>query len=717
MKKNVIVEIILVLLIFCSNQIFAASCGDVNSGGSTDIVDALLIAQYYVGSNPANFNVAVADVNGNATTDIVDALLVAQFYVGLISQLSCAPVPTSPPVGDIWALPALPIASGSYQPNYDSLRTYYTPAWFRDAKLGLWQHWDPQSVPEQGDWYARGMYQQGSSQYNYHVSHYGHPSVFGYKDICNLFTASNWDPVALIDQYVKTGAKYAVCLANHHDNFDMWNSAYQPWNVMNVGPKKDIMGLFATAAKNKGLRFGMTFHATPPRTWGQFMPVKYGSDSGGQYDGLMTKADGAGKWWNGMDPKDLYGPNHSATNPSLTSPFANQFMWRVDDAITKYHPDLIYFDEHAGHTQVDLGVNMGLDFLSPQICANYYNKAYGWNGGKTDDVVCNMKGIGGTYNSFQGEDDVLEKAYHSMVPDTEKVVDATIQAYAFQIDESLGDWHYLSGMGFKSSANVISILADIVSKNGNLLLCLPTHGNGSLEPASVTICNEIGSWLSQNGEAIYGSRPFEVCQESGGVVRFTRRAGYVYAIATSWPSNNQLVLSALKQKSNSTIGNVQKVEFLGSSLSFSQNTSSLTITCPSSHTNSQAYVFRITHDKPWINDDDFGVKYTGYWKHQANRGLGDYNNDGYFTQISGATCEYTFNGTGIEYISEKYSDMGNVDVYMDGVFKQNVNLNISGARQVQQVVYSITGLANGSHTIKIVNKGTQYGNVDAFRIF
>ena len=107
-----------------------------------------------------------------------------------------------------------------------------------------------------------------------------------------------------------------------------------------------------------------------------------------------------------MDPVDLYGSPHTIArgprhpdNDPLLSPFANQFMWRVDDAITQHHPDVIYFDEHAGDSQVDLGVHMGLGFLAPQLAANYYNKSMQWNHGKME-VVLNLKGVGGRYNSF-----------------------------------------------------------------------------------------------------------------------------------------------------------------------------------------------------------------------------------------------------------------------------------------------------------------------------
>ncbi|MDN3354092.1 hypothetical protein [Actinomadura sp. DC4] len=114
--------------------------------------------------------------------------------------------------------------------------------------------------------------------------------------------------------------------------------------------------------------------------------------------------------------------------------------------------------------------------------------------------------------------------------------------------------------------------------------------------------------------------------------------------------------------------------------------------------------------------NDPALTYDANWFGSSGRGLGDYNDDVHYTYTNGATAQYTFTGTGIAYLSEKNGDMGNVDVYIDGTFQANVNLYVSGARQSQQVVYSKTGLASGAHTIKIVNKTTSVGIVDALKI-
>ncbi|ULT24977.1 alpha-L-fucosidase [Sphingobacterium sp. E70] len=138
---------------------------------------------------------------------------------------------------------------GKFQPNWESLAQYEAPEWFRNAKFGIWAHWGPQCQPEQGDWYARGMYDEGSGQYNAHVKTYGHPSVAGFKDIIPTWKAEKWDPERLVALYKKVGAQYFFAMGNHHDNFDLWDSKHQKWNSVNLGPKRDILAEWSKAAK------------------------------------------------------------------------------------------------------------------------------------------------------------------------------------------------------------------------------------------------------------------------------------------------------------------------------------------------------------------------------------------------------------------------------------------------------------------------------------
>jgi len=625
---------------------------------------------------------------------------------------------------DIWNLPPLPVATGSYPADWKGLSQIYTvPEWWREAKFGAWSHWDPQSMPEQGDWYARGMYMQGNKQYEYNLKNFGHPSEYGYKDISHNWVIDKWNPEELMDLYVEMGARYFMAMGVHHDNFDCWNSAYQSWNSVNVGPKQDIVGTWEKVARQHGLRFGIGFHNTPGRTWGQFMTVRYTSDKTGPkqgvpYDALQTILDGKGKWWEGMDPVDLYGPTHDKKDP-LHSPFANQFMWRIDDAISKYHPDMIYFDEHAGDSQMDLGVKMGLGFLAPPLIANYYNKSMQWNRGKMD-VVINLKGVGGRYNSFQNNPELLPLVDQSLVKSTEAIIESQITAYSFQTETSIAEWHYLTGQKYKDAKELIGLLMQNVSRNGTMLLNLTQHGRGDLDPEVIQIAKDMGAWLKVNGEAVYGSRPFEVFGDK--TVLYTRNQGNVYATLLDW-DGQPVTLSAL-HSGETTLGKVSKVELLGSDLAikFVQDEKGLTITPEGSlkilpgitdqSLASKCRVLRITHDKGWFNDDDPGAKYPG-WLRKCNLGTGDFNNDLTTSETTGDIWSCSFSGSSVNVIAPKEAGAGKIEIQIDGKTRATVDLSIAEGRKPQQIVYEQNNLSKGKHTIQLINRGNGKVSIDA----
>ncbi|HBF34646.1 TPA: hypothetical protein DDW35_08775 [Candidatus Sumerlaeota bacterium] len=680
----------------------------VNVHSSGALTDSFLYAIVNV-TIPANAALTISQADKDVAVNI-DKIIVGNEDLGL------------PP--DIWNLPELPVASGPYSADWKALgRAYTVPQWWREAKFGAWSHWDPQSMPEQGDWYSRGMYQEGHAQYNAHLKNFGHPSEYGYKDVCHNWVIDKWKPEELMDLYVEMGARYFVAMGVHHDNFDCWDSAYQPWNSVKVGPKVDVVGTWEKIARKRGLRFGIGFHASPPRTWGQFMPVRYTSDKKGPkqgvpYDALQTILDGKGKWWEGMDPADLYGPKHNAKDP-LLSPFANQFMWRVDDAVTKYHPDMIYFDEAAGDTLMDLGVKMGLGFLAPPLVANYYNKSMKWNQGKMD-VVINLKCVGGKYNSFKNTPDLIPIVERALVKSTEADIEPVIMAYPFQTETTIQDWHYKTGQKYVDAKKAIELLMQNVSRNGTMLLNITQHGRGDLDPELTRICKDIGAWLKVNGEAVYGSRPFEVCGDN--TVCYTRNQGKVYAALLDW-KGGPITLKALRS-GGTTLGKISKVEMLGCDqvLTFVQGDQGTTITANGTVqplaeiTNKQlasgCRVLRITHDKGWFNDDDPGATYPG-WVRKCNLGTGDFNNDLTASDTPGDIWSSSFTGSGVSVIAPKEAGAGKIEIRIDDKSRTTVDLFTTGARQAQQVVGEVTGLTPGKHTIQIVNHGPGSVAVDA----
>lgn len=404
---------------------------------------------------------------------------------------------------------------GKFEPTWESLQQYEVPEWFQDAKFGMWTHWGPQCQPERGDWYSRGMYEEGSWQYKEHIKQYGHPSEFGFKDVINEWKADKWNPEAIVALYKKTGAKYFVAMANHHDNMDLWDSKYQPWNSVNMGPKRDIVGMYEKAVRKNGMRFGVTFHAA--HAWLFHEPARLSDTSGPKkgipYDGKLMKEDGIGKWWEGYDPQDLYAQDHAPSPEKnihinwhwtniggVTFPdrkFTENIYNRTLDLINRYKPDLLYFDD----TVLPL---YPISDGSLKTVAHFYNSSMEWNSGKNEAVVTGK---------------VLTQDYEkkAMIWDIEKGTPNGIQDHPWQVCTCIGSWHYdinvYNNNRYKSAETVVRQLVDVVSKNGNLLLNIPMRGDGSFDNKALAIIEKIGDWMEINSEGIYATRPWKVFGE------------------------------------------------------------------------------------------------------------------------------------------------------------------------------------------------------------
>ncbi len=505
------------------------------------------------------------------------------------------------------------VPDGPFLPYWESLKAYRCPDWFRDAKFGIWAHWSPQCVPEQGDWYARNMYLQGSPQYEYHVRHYGHPSKFGYKDICPLWKAERWDPDALVKLYKRAGADYLVALATHHDNFDCWHSKYQPWNCVNIGPKRDIVGTWEKVARSNGLRFGVSYHGTPHRVWDEFLPVRYKSDTTGPlagvpYDGMQTIADGKGKWWEGMDPQMINGKPHLKSSPCPE--FVQQFLLRVQDVIDHYNPDILNFDDgaqfdfDAGGPKLDLKVWLGIPDLAPQIMAYYYNKNVQAHGGHLEGVV-DLKVV-------------PEPVWGTLTRDFEMSLADKLQQDPWQTEACIGHWHYdrsvFENHTYQKASFIIPFLVDIVSKNGNLLLSIPLPGNGKPDSDELAFLEELADWQRVNSEAIKGTRPWSIFGEGPSTavkeipsyqlsrikfdhtdIRFTTKGEILYAIALGWPADGKILIKSLAENSPNYPHRIRKVELVGSNseVKWKRGAQSLEIQVPGTPPSKYAVSMRI----------------------------------------------------------------------------------------------------------------------------
>ncbi len=401
-----------------------------------------------------------------------------------------------------------PVAAGEFQPTWESLeKDYRFPEWFRDAKFGIWAHWGPQCAAEHGDWYARNMYAQHDKKggtnavYQYHVDHYGHPSVFGFKDVIPTWKAEHWNPKELLTFYKKCGARYFMALANHHDNLDTWESKYQPWNSVNLGPHKDLIAGWAEAAKEAGLPFGVSIHAA--RAWGWNDGSTHcdteGPKMGIPYDGVLTTTDGKGKWWEGLNPQDLYAQNHSPKDkPSAV--YMTKYYNRVMDLVNRYHPEMLYFDD-----DISRGLPLYNDdpSIGLRIAAHFYNSNMALNGGSITGLIAAKK--------------LTPDRRLALLYDIERGTADEILPQPWQSETCIGSWHYDKGLGerngYKKPQEIIPLLADIVSKNGNLMLSVPVRSDGTIDDNERKIVQEIGDWLSVNGESIYATRPWKLYGE------------------------------------------------------------------------------------------------------------------------------------------------------------------------------------------------------------
>lgn len=410
-----------------------------------------------------------------------------------------------------------------------------------------------------------------------------------------------------------------------------------------------------------------------------------------------------------MDPQDLYGPVHHDGRKSLESPFANQFMWRVDDAIRKYQPDMIYFDDHAGDSQIDLGIDMGLGKLTPQIIANFYNIADKRPAGRKE-VVATFKGVGGRYNSFQRNPEMVGIVDRSLVKSTELYTEDDIMAFPFQTEVSLQEWHYQQGAPYRSAEEIITRLMQNVSRNGCLLLNITQHGRGNIDDEARQICLDIGRWIDINKEAVYRARPFT--QWGNDDVIYTRQGGHIYALILH-PSSVPVVLPALSSQSAS-VGKITKVELVENNraVPFTQSAEGLTLQmgeplCSREIQDAKLAmgykVVRISHDKAWFNDDDPGVRTLG-WDRCCNTNEGDFNNDLSFSNQAGDTWSVTLETRKFSIIAPQGMGQGVLEVLVDGKHVGEVSFDERQEIKHQSVVFTSNKLNKGKHDIQLKNK-------------
>jgi alpha-L-fucosidase len=428
------------------------------------------------------------------------------------------------------------VAQDRYQATWESLKNYECPDWFRDAKFGIFIHWGVYSVPAfESEWYPRQMYLQGSKVFKHHVEKYGDQKKFGYKDFIPMFKAEKFDANEWISLFIKSGAKYVVPVAEHHDGFAMYKTALSKWNAAEMGPHRDIVGELAEASRKQGLIFGLSSHRIE-HWWFLQGGRKFDSDV--------------------MDPKyaDFYGPAREQ-NETMSPEYMNDWLLRCTELIDKYKPQLFWFDWWIEQP--------ALEPYRKSLAAYYYNKGMEWN-----------KGVAINYKNSSFPDGTA-------VYDIERGSSKAGKKYPWQTDTSIGkkSWGYVPDEENKNPNELIDELIDIVSKNGNLLLNIGPRPDGTITQEQQDVLLAIGRWLKVNGEGIYGTRPWEQFGEGPTQIegesfnegtgkdftekdiRFTVKGDVIYAFVLDIPKEKIIIKSLA---SNSQTGKIGRVELVGS---------------------------------------------------------------------------------------------------------------------------------------------------------
>ncbi|HVZ79502.1 MAG TPA: alpha-L-fucosidase, partial [bacterium] len=330
---------------------------------------------------------------------------------------------------------------GPFRDDWDSLKAYRVPDWYRDAKFGIFIHWGLYSVPGYAnEWYSRNMYQQGDDAFKHHVATYGPQDKFGYKDLIPLFKAEKYDPSYWAKLFKMAGARYVVPVAEHHDGFAMYDSDLSRWTAKKMGPKRDLIGELAKAVRKEGLVFGLSSHRAE-HWWFMSGGTKFPSDV--------------------QDPKyaDFYGPaREDYSDPD--EEWTRNWLARSAELVDKYKPQIVYFDWWIGEAPA-------FKSYIPKFAAYYYDRAKQRN----QQVVLNLK----------------DKAFvpGTAVQDVEKGKLPGINPAPWQTDTSVSwkSWAYLKDDSLKDKGYLVRSLIDTVSKNGNLLLDIGPAPDGTIPEA------------------------------------------------------------------------------------------------------------------------------------------------------------------------------------------------------------------------------------------
>lgn len=419
---------------------------------------------------------------------------------------------------------SLKIEAQNYQPSWESIDSRPIPAWFENAKFGIFIHWGVYSVPawrkiesekyaSYAEWYyARVMDNKANGGYDFHRNNYG--ENFEYRDFAPLFKAELFNPNQWAELFKKSGARYVVLTTKHHDGYCLWptkNEHKKGWNVGDTGPKRDLLGDLSISVKKQGLKMGI-YYSIP------------------DWESIPRKKDSS-EYYIRMEFVNKYGISPEKYRDEILLP-------QLNDLVQNYKPSLIFSD--AGEWIYNASFWKTKEFLSW-----LYNES-----SVKDEVVVNdrwckdMPGNHGDYFSSEYKDADI---YLFKKPWEESR--GIGGSYGFNRAENADD--------YSSSKELIYELIDIVSRGGNLLLNVGPTADGRIPVVMQERLLEIGDWLKVNGEAIYGSRKYKISNLKSEKQKlfFTSKENNLYCIFTKWTDSIVLDVDSIK--------NIKKINLLG----------------------------------------------------------------------------------------------------------------------------------------------------------